>query len=741
MGDYTIPPIGNLPFDFGSGGYQIPEFDELNFSHGLRPVYSQTSDLRSAISVMQLYQDTTYTYTKACRTIVTGYGTNGIQTLQLPCEYAGIRDIGGYIYGNPPHADLGSSISVLRNFADLLSYTRAATKDSKDLNNYLHVISKDYQDLVSAIRRLDKDTADLPASVGGWIGVELEKDLASSLYSIPPIDLQGILNVIEIRNLSSNIEGVWWKGQTNLGAQIPSTSVRNSTNLINILHGYAKLDLGGEVRAMMPFDLLSSVVGGTFNNPRDLSSYLNVVSPADLSSIISGWQTVNLKATISGGFGGGDLRSYISAVPYVDLLSKLKGWQARAVAKDLNSIVEGFYFRDLGGIIRSVTPADLGAYINSRGKSEELGASIIPMTIMMSTVFKVSLLEHKDLPVLINYGCAHSDYRDLKSITYAFMKHDLKSQIIGWFGDFADNVRDLKSYINVRDFSVTDKIDVTFAPPRVPMYTQIDVEVSAGSVYTALSELVIGFSNSDYATLVSAIHGHFNSANLTSYINAQVQSNFTTTPEWVSPKTTEVFINLRRFEERWSRFVDLMFTSITQGENYYFYVSGDEKIYKVDRAKKWVLWVTGYDKDYDSMIERRNVRRKFIFNLSKYTSMDEAIRDMMDRVVEYRQTDLSSTIAGEFGTHTNLTSSLNAVFTYRWSKNLLSAMKVLQTGTYDMPTDITPQLYKAQLELSSLIEGKSYEPPLADGIEFIFEDAEYTAPIMYNDMDWTWEQI
>ena len=829
MSDYTIPPINNLPFNFGVGGYQTPAFNAINFRTDLRPTYNQTAELQSAISVMQLYQDTTYTYTKACRTVVIGYSTNGIQTLQLPCEYAGIRDIGSYIYVLPTSVDLGAYVGVIDTILNIISYIRTVTESTtdlpkfirtcqpgqqdlvniihafyrdsvdfssyikiflgrgveKDLPNFIRTCKPGQQDLLNAIGIFHKDTVDFSSRLTGYLGIGIEKDLSSSMYiwqastrdlvnairilhkdsvdfssrikiylgveieqeltnyiySIPPKNLSSILNIISINNLPNTIEGVWLKGSIDLHSQVPSISFRGYTEIVSSLHSWQEVDLEGEIHPNTIVDLSSHMIAGTFGIALDILSYVKPVLPVQLSSNIYGLASKDLNTTLVSGYDQGFIHVYINSVTPIELKSRLMVYKEQRVERNLHSYVEVFYTRDLGGLLRVVTPIDLGSYINSSGKSMNLGAEIIPMIIRMSTVFQVSLLEHKNLPSLINYGCKLSGYKDLSSYIYPYMKRELKSIIVGWHFDFADNVRDLKAYINAGDVLVEDKLNIAYFNDP-PAYTKLDVHYTLGDdVYKVIDSLVVAFSNKDYATLTSYVYGHPHAADLHTRINAQIQSNFTTTPEWVNPKTTEVFINIKRFEDRWTRFVDLMFTTGLQGENYYFYVSGAEYIYKVNKDQKWVLWVTGYNKDTGVMAERNSVRRKFIFNLRDYATMDHAIRDMMDRVVEYRKSDLTSTIASYLPIHANLNSTLNSIFTYRWTKNVKATIKSIQFAYYNITTSISSELYKDDIELSSLIEGKSYAPPSGDNIDFIFEAAEYTAPVIYNTMDWTWRQI
>ena len=90
---YTIPPKSNIPFNFGAGGYQAPDFNNisLNFTNVIQ---SQMADLHAAVNVMQTYQQTTYTFLRYCEQYIIGYNQHGVQIIKGRCYYGGIRDIG-----------------------------------------------------------------------------------------------------------------------------------------------------------------------------------------------------------------------------------------------------------------------------------------------------------------------------------------------------------------------------------------------------------------------------------------------------------------------------------------------------------------------------------------------------------------------------------------------------------------------------------------------------------------------
>jgi hypothetical protein len=61
------------------------------------------------------------------------------------------------------------------------------------------------------------------------------------------------------------------------------------------------------------------------------------------------------------------------------------------------------------------------------------------------------------------------------------------------------------------------------------------------------------------------------------------------------------------------------------------------------------------------MFDRANVRTKFIFNMSNYTKIDEALRDLIDRVSVYRESDMFASINCIDNIHADLEVYINPV--------------------------------------------------------------------------------
>jgi hypothetical protein len=331
--------------------------------------------------------------------------------------------------------------------------------------------------------------------------------------------------------------------------------------------------------------------------------------------------------------------------------------------------VESYYSNDLQSTINPIVPFDLGAYINSRGRSVILNATIIPKIIHLKRAISVALLEHKDLKALVNFMCFASEYRSLSAYLKAIYKLDLR-------------VIDLKCYINTAVYDVEDVIDVKFVPSSsTNEYALLKLRFGVTDKYTVFDTLPILFGSYYYSNLSAAVIGVLTSYDLGASLTPTFDYNYTELPSWVKPKTHEVVINLERFEAQWKRFVELMFDTAGDDNFHYFYVSGEDKIYRIDRNRHWTIWAKSYTKDTENMIERINVRHKYIFKMSDYNSIDEAIRDLIDRVSTYKQAGLGAYIAGlgayingGLPPHLDLEAILIPDVKYTWQKHLRSLL-------------------------------------------------------------------
>ena len=651
---YDKPPITNVPFKFTSSGYTSPDFTEVPFRFGLRPSTQQTADMQATIDVFGKYCSSTYTYVKERKTYVVGYSSHGIQILKGQTIYGGIRDLCASLTRTPPYADLPAYAFALSNFMDLSAYLKSNIQAHADIAADVYGIPP--LDLPAFLHGWDH--SDISASVYGWA----IKDLYGYIGAHPPNDLQAILNVIEIRDIPASIIGEWYHGQYDLPAEFYRIWGRGEKNLGALLAGWVELDLPAYITSVY-FKDLSAIIQGS--RTADLSAYIYSISPKDLQALIHGFDTRELPAYIQGSYGPYDLRANLDVISPTDLQAYINGFKGVQIPFDLQGIVEGWNTNDLPALLNLVFPADLNAYLNAVGKSADLLATIIPSTILMKRALQIPLLEHKDLAAMVNFMCFGSSYEELSASLYAIHKLDLPAFIIGWYGSTSDNLKDLGAYINTEDYITQDKTTIAYVP-EVDKYSLLKLQFGIKDpYYTTWNTIDIMYGTYYAKNLSASINGVLNSSDLNASLTSVFDWNYSELPEYVKPKTHEVFINMERFETQWRRFIELMFDRTGTRPFEYFYVGGTKKVYKIDRSRSWTIWADGYSRNDDSTIERSNVRRKFVFNMSNYSTVDEAIRELIERAAYPTSSDLSAYINGGLGKHLDLSANIDILSKYK----------------------------------------------------------------------------
>ncbi len=686
-------------------------------------IYSKTADLQSRINVVKLYKDSTYTYLKNCNKVVIGYTQEGIQILKESCEYGGISDLGGIVQHIMYPISLYTAIT---GWGSMVS----------NISSYLSVSYNGTKNVPSFIRSSFIETKQLSSNASGWLGVQIPINLVSVVYGVPPINLPSRLNIISISNLSETITGTLYHGSSNLFSQIPGTLIRRAVTLNQVVHGWQLLQLQLQINSMVPTDLQFSINGGKFRIKRDLRGHLQFIAPVLLSSAIHGWDNKSLLGSIQQVTSPYDITSFINSIPHVNLNSYISGKLGISIPSNLRSYLSSYRYRDLTSIINSTNPVDLKTIISVLGESRSIISSIVPKIIYMAKIFKVSLLEKLDLNSMVNCFCVASDYTDLNSYIYSTPLKDLPCMIVGWSYGMADNVRNLPSYINTGNVYVEDQLQLKGFISTVVEHIDLNVYYTTNGRSKTLSVLDVVFTKRKHRDLVSKIKGILQSTNLRSSITSDIPYNFTSLPEWVNPKTREVFININNYEKRTTRFVDLMFDSLHKNLMQYFYVGGENKVYRVDKNKHWTLWFTGYSRTQN--VEKYNVRKKVLFNLLKYSTVDEAVRDLMSRCAEYNKFNLSSTINAVLPTFSEFKSSLTVKSIKTWYKHLQSVLNTLYVSYGSLNSTIIGINLSASFNLSSYIIGKDYEPPSATKVNFNFTSSGYIPPTASGvDLAWT----
>lgn len=647
---YTPPTASGIIFAFSEGGYSPPDIPVL-----FRTTASQLAGLQAAINVYSTYQDSTYTYTKNRNLYALGYTRHGIQILRGRIEYGGIRDFGAYIIGSTLYhgsEDLGADIEGVEAFTtsyadlnayltvesavgvkDLNAYIKSVIQATHNLGAYIKQTTTDHLGLLAAIRKSGSGHLDLVAHLHGLD----TSDLTSYIGTHPPANISAAIKswyVDNVRNLPTAIIGELFKGSGDLNANLDTYK---PPDLQGIIHGWDTLNLQAYIKSIYASDLGAIIQSTSLAN---LISFVTAVEPSDIQGFLHGWDERFLSAEIEGGYGPYDLQAYLRVYPHADLISRIHGWYSGI--GNLQAIVGGYHTRDLAAFISAIEAINLGAEIVARGQAEGLQAFIVPNVIRIRKAVSVALLEHKNLSALINFQCINSTYANLPvEFGIIYKKLDLTGFIFGWLTP--DEMGELKCYINTATYEVEDKINVGMVVYEP--YTLLKVKFNVAEAYKVFDTLPVIYGTFYYKVLNASIIAVPRSRNLTAYIKPIIQSNYTELPPSVRPKSHVVVYKFNdRMEEEWRRFVEIMFRKDGAEPYHYFYVSGTDKVYKIDRSRHWTIWATSYNRDDETMFDRNNIRTKFIFRMDRYESVDEAVRDLIDRVSAYRESLLAAYI-------------------------------------------------------------------------------------------------
>lgn len=681
MPDYTSPTMSGIVYSFVTGGYDAPTISGVPFRFGLRPSYQQTADLKSVIEASPRYCEEAYSYVKDRRTYVVGYGAAGVQILKGQPIYGGIRDLCTSIYVNPAHADLGAYIRAVSGQGDLGAYIKSTIQSYRDLGAFAG--GHPPGELPGFIRPTIQDTKDLGSIIDGT-------------FFHGDKDLHGIMNIIELRDLPASLIGEYFKGTKDLGA---FAGGHPPADLGALAGGHLPADLGAYIYA--PIDLpayllavyakdLPAFIRGSLL--RNLGAYINPIPPGDLPAFIHGWATKDLGGLLNGVYGPYDIQAYLNTIPPKDLGAYIKGYKGIEIPIDLRGIIESWYFDDLGAYLFATKPADLGAYIEVVGAASDLGARIYPKTILLKKAVYVPLLEHKDLWAVINFQCFNSGFKELLGYVYPIQKSDLAAYVIGLYGNrTADTIRDLTAVMGVEDYSVQDKISVGFFPD-VQRSTSLVIRFGSSYVHrsTTWDTLDLLLIDPLYRDLGAIVTGTYRYRDLAAQVYGEWDWNYSQLPDYIRPKTREVVIDLDNPTEARGyieRFVEIMFDMEGVTPFKYFYVDGDKKVYRIDRSRHWTIWGTSYERVEDQIIDKINYRRKYIFKLNTYDKMDDAIRDLIDRVSWPSRYDLGAKIDGGLPPHKDMKSYINGLQgPYTWSKNLHAS---ISSPLVDLSASIT----------------------------------------------------
>lgn len=624
------PPYNRIPFTFGTSGYSPPDFNDVNFTFS-----AKVGNLKASIVGSNLQRD----YLKYCETYVLGYSATNVQILRHSCTYGGIRDLNAYM-------------DVVANFLNLDIFIKSAFAGQHNLNKI--------------IRGWGKQENNLHALLKGWKR-EASRDLSAYLKQVTTIqkDLSEYVNVFQVSqtNLRETLKG--WKrkvpfdffkvikgivrtytdfpgylkptkpGSLDLVGDIFKIWQHNNFSFKKTIHGWQELDLGYYIHAFNYNDLLITVRSTYL---ADLAALLQAVSPVDMSANIMVWAYNNLQLSIlPDAYRPDFLPADIYGIAPKDLSVFIQTRKEIEKVFDLRATIERYPKVDLQYLINAITPIDLAAYLTAKGFVSNLQCLIYPKVVFVKTLINVSYLENRDLKATINFPCFNSGYSDLNYTLYSMHSVGLKAIL---FGTDGSNISNLRFLINASDYLTQDKINVSCFH-QVQRVTELDVLCTKRqpTYYTNRLE-VLGADSPVCSNINMSIIGDYLTSDLAIGITPYINPHYID----LNTKRQVIVLKLDNNQEEWRRYVELTFNNYVRS---YYYFSGNQKAYKEFKDEHWEIRVQGYSLlNLPEGIDRAKVRTKYIFSLKNYASIDAAIRAMIDRVTDFRQSDLAGTILG-----------------------------------------------------------------------------------------------
>jgi len=654
VGDYTAQQMRNLILKFYPGSYTPTTLENVTLNWQTRTTYSSMGNIGAAITAVSNgpWQDAAYTYLKYCEEYVIGYSQYGVQILKGKCFYGGIRDLRAEyaIWTKPIYSDTGNLPAFIWGVyaTDLPAYIRVWQTSYADLPGSIHGWQVAY--LSAYINGMSTVSlpgfinavppADLPAYVKAWPQIDLparlhgwqEGNLLAMLYAIQKGDLPATINVETPANLRARLKG-WARGViANLGAYID---------------GLTWTDLPTTIRATYL---------------KDLPSYINAVATINLGANIHGYDYLDLMAAYNGVYGSYDLRAYINATNnYKDLLAIVKPRVATEVPGDLPARIRSWNINNLNAYISAIGAANLGATISAIGQVGNLPASITAKTIRLTSILDIITMAHSDLSGTINASCIWSEIKDLPAYINTVYKKDLGAYIRGYKN--IEVVANLgASYGYADSYSYIDKLPISISI-ATETYRYIDKLPLLIKIFTSQYDLGASITGTYlYKDLAAAVSGV--------YLQPHHFDNTKSKERFFNRTYNSFFESLQ--------LVEISFSKIVED---YFYSSLGGEAWKVNRADKWIADVAAYiPADTAINVKRKLHRIKSLHDISRYESVDEAMRAAIDYVTAYPYDDIPAYI-NPHGGFLNLRARVSGRGITSTNNNLAATITGQTTGT------------------------------------------------------------
>jgi len=705
------PPNSDIPFKFSSSGYSPPDFSAVNFSFAANNV-----NLKSTIVGMDLQRD----YLKHCETYVLGFTQNNVQILRSNCIYGGIRD-------------LAATLSIASHLNDLAAYIKQVYTGQIDVTKTIKGWAPQYIDFPIVVKGWTVATEDLAALIKQGYSTETNILTYIKSFTEQQVDLFNTVkgwrtgNVIDIINTIR----IWRKDTTNLSGYLKSFIEQAADLPMDIfkiwqtsqdsvdflLHGWQEVQLQKLLQPLHIVDLPVLVRSTYFMN---IGAYLNTIQPVDIQASISAWDFNDLSISIKEISHPGDLNKYIYGIAPKDLNISLYVRKGFEIISDLNARLTNLKVYDLVSYLNVMQYMDLNFMLASSRQVVDLIVKIYPKVINVKHRINISFLENRDLAAVINFPCFGSAFRDLSFMIAVNNNKDLRALIYAFDNS---NVVDLSCSINASAYLAQDTITVKYLHLEKPTtYTTLKYEKK--TVYqTSNIILLAAFSNNrTYFDLGTSINGAFIQRDLPVFIRAYSNRHYPA----VNVREKFMTLKLKNNKEDFRRYAELTFNSYAKS---YSYFSRNKQAYRDFSGDHWVIRVEGHKllpvgKGY----EKTKVKRKYIFNLKAYESIDAAIKDMVDRVTQLKILDLPMSIEGTNDRCSNLNMRISIKRIYKTNRVLRGVIKPGYSVESNLPLVVVPIALKATTDLFSTITGLDYLSPNQGHIDFTFLNTEVGPP-------------
>jgi hypothetical protein len=721
---YTPPQSNNIPFTFSVDGYSPPDYNSVDFNFSFL-----LANISSQVEILQLYYDEPHTVAKECKSIVSTDG-HSIEVNKLRCEYSSI-------------IDFRSSIISLRGISNIGSYVTPSSALSSDVLSYINVISL-RGNIYSYVKTTIEGNSDIPTHVkptisslsdlSSYVNAEFAK--RNMVSSVNIISVSGIVSRINavLNTSSADIVSYTksfyrnWNGVLSEVGLIEVSDVQSTVltelnkdlcevasyirtwgsdySLIHSrIHSFEYIDFKSFINAMSTSDIISHVNSFSLAS---ITSTVFSVKHANIFSTVHGFSFRGIMSVVNLERSSYDIMAMVTINAPSDLKSIVSSFGSIEDSRDVQSYVSSFNVETLPSEVFVGPGADLVSSIILRGKTSDILSIVTPKIVHIKKSFLINLLDSVDLYSVVNTGCVHSMAKDLSTTLYSFDSRDLFSYVFS--GDTADH--DIMSYINCDDILVEDCIGIVYIPTK--KYSTIHLGINsrqAGITFDAINVVYNQHLTTDFKSAVNSV------LNCGSKDIATTLKCTTDKVEHTNYYVDKKVIDLSMNKFNWRKEIDIFFSSQIREA---FYFEAEKKVYK--KSGNWVIKVIGFSHIKNSGIERGKVRHKYIFDLSKYNTIDAAIRDAIKRVSEFDSNDLRSTVTAVISKHpfNSIQSKVLPIFLRNSVCGIMSRIKCYGIAVDNIMSYTNVVQFNS--DISSTVMSVPYSPMPGDSVDFDFSD-------------------